>query len=233
MYNGFATCKQFSLGQSCICVFLFIALTQPIFAEIDPLSVSCDADQLEINTDQLSVKELLYLLKAQCGITISGLKLPEDYPVTYHGQGPVLQMIKRLLRYLEAESYVFEFNGEQLSHVLIFSKGKTTYSLPPPGFFSDKPDDKSKTINAVKVLDIVPGSQAEVHGFQKGDFIIEYDSVAIHSASQLVSEVQKKKNLQRVDMVIIRNQSRMSYVINSGLIGVRIQTVRVSEDELK
>ena len=96
----------------------------------------------------------------------------------------------------------------------------------------DKPD-KSKTINAVKILDINQGSQAEVHGFQKDDYIVEYDSVAIHSASQLVSEVKEKKNLQQIDIVIIRNKSRISYVINSGLIGVRIQNVRVSEDELK
>ncbi|MBF0452346.1 MAG: PDZ domain-containing protein [Candidatus Magnetomorum sp.] len=213
----------------CIAIFL---LPPQLLAITQASPIVCENQQLIFQADQLPIKDVLQVLHNQCGIIISGLKLPEDYPLTYHAKGPVLEIIKRLLRYLQAESYAFEFNGDQLSHVLIFSKGTTKNSLPPalPNYtgFENK-----NTINVVKVLDIVPDSQAEVHGFQKGDLIIEYDSVPIQSASQLVSEVQKKKNLQRVDLVIVRNKSRQTYVINSGLIGVRIQTVRIPEGEIK
>jgi hypothetical protein len=233
MYHHFFLKNNVIFIIKCICILWISTPSSLLFADLDPLPVRCVDDQLIINIDQYPLRDLIQLLHHQCGITISGLKIPEDYPVSYQGEGPVLQIMKRLLRVLESESYVFEFKGNHLSHITIFSRGKTKYSLPAPEFFKHQSNVGFKRINAVKVLEIVPGSQAEVYGFQKDDYIVEYDSVAIHSASQLVSEVQKKKNLQRVDIVIIRNKSRLSYVINSGLIGVRIQTVKVEENDIK
>jgi len=223
---------QLTIYWRCIIILLILIFSAPLFANEQSSPVICDDQNLIIEADQLPIVDLLNLLNQYCSITISGLKRPPDEKITYQANGPVLEVIKRLLRYLEAESHAFEFNGNQLTNVIVFSKGKSKYSLPIPSYHQSNNTPGGQKISAVKVLEIVPGSQAEVHGFQKGDYIIAYDSVEINSASQLVSEVQKKKNLQRVDLVLVRNKSRLSYVINSGLIGVRIQTVRVLPEEI-
>lgn len=216
-----------------VLLFLFFMAFQSI-ANTELLPVTCENDTLICTADELLISELENLLLQECGIRIIGLKAPEDQRITYKSSGPILVSIKRLLRFLNAESYVFEFNGDQLTHVLIYSRGKTQYRRP--GHYSHFSQSKGagNKVNAVKVLDIVSGSQAEVHGFQKNDIIVEYDSVPIKSASQLVSVVKKKKKeKQRVELVLFRDGSRYSYVLDSGLIGVRIQTVRVSPDEIR
>jgi membrane-associated protease RseP (regulator of RpoE activity) len=196
--------------------------------------IICENDIMICNAEELRLSELEDLLYQECGIRIAGLKYHAEQRITYKAKGPILESIKRLLRYLDVESYVFEFNGDQLAHVLIYSRGKSRYVQPGnnPGHSQSK--NEEKTVIAVKVLDIVPGSQAEVHGFQKNDIIVEYDSVPIKSASQLVSVVKKKKKeKQRVELVLIRDGSRYSYILDSGLIGVRIQTTRVSPNDLR
>jgi len=195
--------------------------------------VVCDNDTFICHADELLISELENLLYRECGIRIVGLKSEADQRITFKAKGPILDSIKRLLRYLNAESYVFEFNGNQLSHVLIYSRGKSRYYRPRNYSHSSQSNNKGNKINAVKILDIVPDSQAEMHGFQKNDIIVEYDTVPIKSASQLVSVVKKKKKeKQRVELVLLRDGSRQSYILNSGLIGVRIQTVRVSPDDI-
>jgi len=208
-------------------IFFFIIIFNfSLFADTQSSQIICDEDNLIIDADQLSIERILELLSQKCDITISGLKIPKDHTITYHSSGNIIDEIKRLLKYLNAENNAFEFSGNKLTHVIVFSKGKSKYYLPPASF--ERPDlPPREKISAVKVVEIVPGSQAEVHGFQKGDIIIEYDSVKITSASQLVDEVKKKKHLQRVELVLTRDKTRLNYIINSGLIGVRIQTIRV------
>ena len=195
--------------------------------------ILCEDNTLICNAVDLPISDLEHLLHQECGIRIIGLKAQDDQRITYKVSGTILETMKRLLRYLNAESYVFEFNGDKLAQVLIYSRGKTQYIQPAYNSYHSQNTAGNK-VNVVKVLEIVPGSQAEVHGFQKDDIIVEYDAVPIKSASQLVSEVKKKKeNKQRVELVLVRNGSRQSYILDSGLIGVRIQTVRVSPDEIR
>ncbi|ETR69001.1 MAG: hypothetical protein OMM_09969, partial [Candidatus Magnetoglobus multicellularis str. Araruama] len=153
--------------------------------------IHCNDTTLTCNAADLPVSEFERLLYQQCGIRLLGLKAQDDQRITYQAQGPILETMKRLLRYLDAESYVFKFNGEQLTHVLIYSRGKTSYRRPR--HYSSQSNNTANKISAVKVLDIVPDSQAEVHGFQKNDYIVEYDSIPIKSASQLVSVVKKRR----------------------------------------
>jgi hypothetical protein len=216
-----------------IVILFILSITFHLNANIQSSPIVCENNILMCNAEDLLISELERLLFQECGIRILGLKAQEDQRITYTAKGPILDTIKRLLRYLNAESYVFEFNGEQLSQILIYSRGKTRYTQPGYSSYVSKSQKNSNKVNAVKVLDIVPGSQAEVHGFEKNDIIVEYDSVPIKSASQLVSVVKKKKNeKQRVELVLVRDGFRQSYILNSGLIGVRIQTVRVSPDEI-
>jgi len=220
------------MNRAIIIIFVLITwIASQSIADIQSSPIICENDTLICNAEDLLISDLENLLYQECGIRISGLKTQADQRITYKVSGPILDTIKRLLRYLNAESYAFEFNGEKLSHVLIYARGKTSYRRS--GNNSSYFKNTGKQITAVKVLDIVAGSQAEVHGFQKNDIIVEYDSVPIKSASQLVSEVKKKeKNKQRVELVLVRNGSRQSFILNSGLIGVRIQTVRVSPDDI-
>jgi len=217
-----------------IIVLVFMLLiTSQLSANTDMSPITCENNTLICSADELEVKDIEHLLFQECGIRITGLKAQEGQYITYHAKGPMLETMKRLLRYLNAESYVFEFNGDQLTHVLIYSRGKTRFARQRSMPHSSQFNNTGKKVNAVKVLDIVPGSQAEIHGFQKNDIIIEYDTVPITSASQLVSVVKKKKKeKQRVELVLVRDGSRQSFILDSGLIGVRIQTIRVSPDDI-
>ena len=220
--------------KSYFCFFLIIC-SLVVHAADDQviMPIMCEDDILTCNANDLPVQDLESLLHQQCGIRLLGLKAHPDQTITFHVKGPVLETMKRLLRYLQAESYVFEFNGNELTHVLIYSRGKTSY-VPSRSINSDSNQKNNDKVNVVKVLDIVPDSQAEVHGFQKGDYVLMYDSVSIRSASHLVSEVKKKRDTaQRVEMVIMRDGDRLSYILDSGLIGVRIQTVRVDPSEIQ
>jgi len=223
--------KHFITEALVFILILFVA--SDLRATTDSSPIICEDNTLFCNAVDLPISDLEYLLHQECGIRIIGLKAREDQRITYKVSGPILDTIKRLLRFLSAESYVFEFNGDNLARVLIYSRGKTQY-IPPAYNSYHSQNTTANKVSAVKVLEIVPGSQAEVQGFQKDDIIVEYDAVPIKSASQLVSEVKKKKNdKQRVELVLVRNGSRQSYILNSGLIGVRIQTVRVSPDEIR
>jgi hypothetical protein len=223
----------FMIRTGTISLLFIILMTYQSRANTESTPIICENDTLTCNAEDLPIIEMENLLLQECGIRIIGLKAREDQRITYTSSGPILVSIKRLLRYLNAESYVFEFNGDQLTHVLIYSRGKTRYTRPENYSHFSQSKGADNKVSAVKVLDIVPGSQAEVHGFQKDDIIVEYDAVPIKSASQLVSVVKKKKNeKQRLELVLFRNGSRYSYILDSGLIGVRIQTVRVSPDEI-
>jgi len=218
-------------------ITVFVLIILMVFqsnANTQPAPIFCENDMMICNAEDLLLSDFEDLLYQECGIRIAGLKSQEGQRITYKTKGPILESIKRLLRYLDAESYVFEFNGERLAHVLIYSRGKSRHYRPGINRGYSQSKQPGKTVNAVKVLDIVPGSQAEVHGFQKDDIIVEYDTVPIKSASQLVSVVKKKKKeKQRVELVLVRNGSRQSYILNSGLIGVRIQTIRVPPEDIR
>ena len=87
-------------------------------------------------------------------------------------------------------------------------------------------------IDAVKVIGIVKGSQAESLALRENDIIIEYDGIRITKGPQeLVEEVQKKSNKESVDMVIVHNGRPGKLVLKSGLIGVRIDPIKISKEE--
>ena len=85
-------------------------------------------------------------------------------------------------------------------------------------------------VSVVKVIGTIKGSQAEELGLQVGDLIIEYDGVKIHNAQQLVKEVKKKSESGQVEMTVVREHQSSPYTLNSGKIGVRISTTKISKE---
>jgi S1-C subfamily serine protease len=81
------------------------------------------------------------------------------------------------------------------------------------------------------VQSIIEASQAESAGLQKGDIILEYDGVPITSAQQLVSEVEKKAQINQIEMVIVRRKIMTRLILNGGFIGVRIATKNIPRAE--
>ncbi len=80
---------------------------------------------------------------------------------------------------------------------------------------------------------MVENSQALKVGLKKGDLIIEYDSVRINSATELISEIKKKADRERIDLLTARNGELMKFVLAGGRIGVRIQTAVIPKEELE
>ncbi len=87
--------------------------------------------------------------------------------------------------------------------------------------------------NAVKVEEVVENSQALKMGLEIGDLIIQYDSERIKNPSGLISEVKKKANKEKIDLLVARDGALMKFVLAGGPIGVRIQTVVIPEEELE
>ncbi len=79
---------------------------------------------------------------------------------------------------------------------------------------------------------MVENSQALKVGLKKGDLIIQYDGVRINSAAGLISEVKKKVEKEKIDLLVVRDGALMKFVLGGGRIGVRIQTVVIPGKEL-
>ncbi len=80
---------------------------------------------------------------------------------------------------------------------------------------------------------MVENSQALKAGLKKGDLIIQYDNVRINSPSGLVSEVKKKSDKEKIDLLVACDGAGMKFVLAGGRIGVRIQTAVIPGKELE
>jgi S1-C subfamily serine protease len=110
-----------------------------------------------------------------------------------------------------------------------------------PDAISDiAPSEKAQTdqgnqidsVSVAQIQSIVEFSQAESLDLLAGDIIIEYDGVRITSAQQLVDEVEKKAGNSQVEMIVIREKNPMQLILAGGVIGVRIMTKEISQEEI-
>ncbi|MCP4109750.1 MAG: PDZ domain-containing protein [Desulfobacteraceae bacterium] len=213
---------------------IFFILTNTVAAEekTDPSeAVRFDREKLVIKADSTPIGEILDQIYLKCMVEILGLENREKEQITFSATGETTEdVLKRLLRYLNENNYAFEYNNVRLVKVSVLPKSRTSDSSYPDREHVEK---KTKTlVRAVKVQKVVKGTQAEELELKKGDIIVGYDGIKITSARQLVSEVKKKSETDSIELVIIRDKEPLSFILRGGLIGVNINNVRVSEEEL-
>ena len=138
-------------------------------------------------------------------------------------------LLKSLLRHLGIKNYAFEFDDEILKRLVAVPEATADVSSFSPS--SNIPSQENELVSIAQVQSIIEASQAESAGLQIGDIILEYDGVPINSAQQLVSEVEKKAQVNQIEMVIVRQKIPARLILNGGFIGVRILTKKIPRAE--
>ncbi|MDM8524726.1 PDZ domain-containing protein [Desulfococcaceae bacterium HSG8] len=217
-------------------VICFIILFLPVFfissfseAADSFIKVECQNGELVLQAKEAPLGQILEDIRNKCDLEITGLEDRENDSVTFSAAGETPEdVLKRLLRYLGINNYAFEFTEIKLARLSVLPKSGRTSSPSKP---KEKPEQK-EFASVVQVKTIVKGSQAEELELEKGDLIIEYDGVAVASPRQLVKEVKKRSPEESVEMVVVRDQQTMRYVLNGGFIGVRIGAIRLPKSEI-
>jgi C-terminal processing protease CtpA/Prc len=194
------------------------------------LIVQFQDGKLLLRAQGAALWEILDALDHKCMVKISGLEHREAEPVTFLSRNESVEdVLKRFLHHLGEINYAFEFADENLRRVSVFPKSTTSVYSP-----KTVPEDDvggKEFIDAVKIMEIVKGSQAESLALRKGDIIIEYDDLRITKGPQeLVEEVQKKSNKESVTMVVVHNGRRVKLALKGGLIGVRVDLAKIPKE---
>jgi len=163
-------------------------------------------------------------------LEIKGLENREGEKVTFSYTADTLEdLLKSLLRHLGIKNYAFEFDDEILKRLVAVPEATADVSSLSPS--SNIPNQENEFVSIAQVQSIIEASQAESAGLQIGDIILEYDGVPINSAQQLVSEVEKKAQVNQIEMVIVRQKIPTRLILNGGFIGVRILTKKIPRAE--
>jgi len=191
--------------------------------------------KLRIQAQEIPLGELLDEISEKCGVEILGLENRESETITFSTkEESVEDGLKRLLRFLGEDNCAFEFTDVSLIRVSVFPKSKAGGfpSRLRPSPRADKKNQK-KFGSVVKVQGIKKGTQAEELELRKGDLIIEYDGIPITSSRQLVREVRKNEERDSIDMTVVRDKEPVQFTVRGGLIGVRVQTAKIPQEELE
>jgi hypothetical protein len=81
--------------------------------------------------------------------------------------------------------------------------------------------------NRVDVNDMLPGSEAELAGFRRGDVIIRYDNKLVHDSWELTRKTQLAEVGHTIDIEILRGGSVIRLQVPSGQLGARFGSLRV------
>jgi hypothetical protein len=208
------------------CCMLFAALSS---ARATNAGVQIDYrdDAIKITAEDTPLSQLLSRLAEVASLTITGLDDRLSETITFNSPRESLgAAVKRLLRQLSADNYAFEYSGARLTRVVVLPASKET-GVPIPTL-----QETTTIVSAVKVVSMVKGTQAQAADLREGDLVLSYNGIDISVAQQLVSEVEKTSDTQTVDMMVVRDGYPVRVILKGGLIGINVQTVKLSKEEL-
>ncbi len=196
--------------------------------------IQCSDGKLNIRVQNMPLSKLIEEIRRKCRVDISGLEHRTNETLNFFGKEEVQEtVLKRLLRQLNEENYVFEYTRSGLSRIVVVPRSTAKYSSSPPSFplrpaeSADIPPPAPPPLpiaeNAsVGVVDVIQGSQAEAVGLQKGDVVVEYDGVKITDPQQLIQEVKSRETKEVVEVTVLRNNTPMTFVMKGGFMGINI-----------
>jgi hypothetical protein len=212
---------------------LILAAAAPAAGDVPPSSFD---QRFSVNVEQQPLEALLAEIERQCDVAVTGLEERFQEPVTFAADGePVEAAVKRLLRSLDETNYAFFYSLTRLRQVSVLprAKGPSRPSIempaaqapPEPGL--SPPVARDAVEQAVRVINVNAGTQAERLDLRRGDLVVEYDGVQIRNSQQLVSIVRQKSDAETVEMVVVRDGEPLRMSLNGGLIGINVKTVAV------
>jgi hypothetical protein len=183
-----------------------------------------------LKLDETSLEEVVELFRGYYAVEILGLEPSYGDMITVQiSEAKFDQVVKTLLRNLGVKNYAFEYNDETLRRVYVLP---VSGLLPRADFFGEKqPIPEQSYLNAVEIVEVVKDSQAQTIGLQTGDFVVEYDGVRIRNARQLVNEAGNTTTDQQVEMIVLRDQLPVSFILHGGFIGIKIRTRRIAQQD--
>jgi predicted metalloprotease with PDZ domain len=169
-------------------------------------------------------------LQKDFAVDISGLESLEIDKITFVFEASSLEeLVKGLLQYFNIKNYALEFVDDKLRSVMVVPGAKRIIADPVDSDYDSAKREETVTVAVIK--SIVESSQAETLDLMQGDFIVEYDGVRINSAAQLVEEVKNKSAKNQIEMIVVRDKTLRQLILQGGVIGVRITTEKVSNQE--
>lgn len=206
-----------------IIVLAFITGPSGAIGETDlSVPVKFDGTYLYVNAKDVPLETLIRDIRNICGVETAGLENRLNDPVTLNVEKRAPETVfKRLLRQLGEDNYAFEFSNSKLKRVSVFPK--STAKAGTPVF-----DNSRKEFGTVvEIQSIIADSQAEELDLRPGDYVVEYDGTKITGSQELIREVKRKTDAERVDMKIVRDGEHLNHELKGGLIGIRINTKRI------
>jgi hypothetical protein len=175
--------------------------------------------------------EIFTKLEEKYAIEVAGLESRKRDRITFSFEAKSLEdLLKGLLRYLGVKNFAIEFADETLKRIVVVPD--SGLDIPTTESMHTEESNQSESIGVAQVQSIVEFSQADSLDLLAGDIILEYDGVRITSAQQLVDEVKENDANSQVEMVILRDNYPIRLVLAGGMIGVRVLTKHISEQDI-
>jgi C-terminal processing protease CtpA/Prc len=186
---------------------------------------------LTIQASKTPLATILSEIKKKCSIKIVGLEKRYDETITYVSkQGSPEGVLKDFLRHLGEKNYAFEYGNEFLLKIVVLPGGNTDNNTITA--LSNEKENHPDTVNAVRVAVVIDGSQAQSVGLMQGDIILRYDGLPVASADQLVKATKTKTDNDQVEILVLRENYTLHFILTGGFIGVRISNVSISKEAL-
>ena len=190
-----------------------------------------EGNRIRLTGEQIPLGTVLAELRRQTGIETTGLEDRHLETVSLDMEATTAQaLFRRLLERLKERNFAIEYQGGRLVRVSVLPA-----SAPPTDTAGSTPaahaEAKNGTVEVVRVQRILPGTQAEQVGLNKGDIVISYDNTMIENQKQLAAQARQTDPRSPVEMVIVRHDQTRRLTVNGGLIGIGIQTVRILKDD--
>ena len=222
---------RFSIGKT---VLLFLLIGAEVWGAKDASGpILLKENRLTLEAVGMPLGKILNEISIQGGVKFVGLEDRLEEAVNFSANAePLEKALKRLLRTLDVSSYAFEYTRTKLKRVSVVPNANKTGAAVRPPVSPENAQPPMPGENAVRIIRVNEGTQAENLDLKENDLIFEYDGVRVRSAQQLVAAVKKKDPSQTVEMVVFRERSPRRIVLNGGLIGVNVITVTVPGSEL-
>jgi hypothetical protein len=188
-------------------------------------------DALTIQASKTPLTKILSAINKKCLVKITGLEHRKDEKTTFFSnKGSPERVLKDFMRHLGEKNYAFEYGNAALLQIVVLPGAQAdNYPTAPLANQKENPPD---TVNAVRVAAVIDGSQAQSVGLNQGDIILRYDGLPVASAAELVKATKTKTNNDQVEILVLRENYTLRFILTGGFIGVRISNVSISKEAL-
>jgi membrane-associated protease RseP (regulator of RpoE activity) len=186
---------------------------------------------LTIQASKIPLTKILSAIQNKCLVKITGLEHRRDEKITFFSnKGSPERVLKDFLRHLGEKNYAFEYGNEALLQIVVLPGAKADNY--PTATLANQKENLPETVKAVRVVGVIDGSQAQSAGLMKGDIILEYGGLKISGTEELIKATKTKTNTDQVEILVLRENYRLRFILNGGLIGVRITNATISKESL-